>query len=174
MNGVLQQLPHRKKGGTNIAVRAGRPVTQLVLLNLCCSTSGTTARTSVGEPTLVYQQPITVDQLPCNKLRLTVLWIYASPLLRFLEETFPQACANRGDHIREINFKAQMDHDYSHKREKVLSWRHALLVGTSALLSGIAVVIWNRRALQKMRESAGSAQPVGGTGESSQSEEEFI
>jgi hypothetical protein len=66
-----------------------------------------------------------------------------------------------------------MGHDFTRKREKVLSWRHALLVGTSALLSGIAVVIWNRRALQKMRENA-VAQETIGTGESSQPEEEFI
>ena len=65
-----------------------------------------------------------------------------------------------------------MDHDFPIKREKVLSWRHALLMGTSALLSGIAVVIWNRRALQKMRENA--ATPPGGTGESSEPDEEFI
>jgi hypothetical protein len=33
-------------------------------------------------------------------------------------------------------------------------WRLALIMVSSAALSGIAVVLWNRRALQHMRESS--------------------
>ena len=36
--------------------------------------------------------------------------------------------------------------------ERMPRWRMALLLASSALLSGIAVVIWNRRTLQHMRE----------------------
>ncbi len=63
------------------------------------------------------------------------------------------------------------------ERPKGLSWRSILLVGTSALLSGIAVVIWNRRSLQKMRESPVTTQnpeELDGLDEKSRSEEEFI
>ena len=37
-------------------------------------------------------------------------------------------------------------------------WRMALLLTSSALLSGIAVVLWNRRALEHMREAEAAAQ----------------
>ena len=40
-------------------------------------------------------------------------------------------------------------------QERRSRWRKIALVTSSALLSGIAVVLWNRRALQRIRNSAG-------------------
>ncbi len=39
-------------------------------------------------------------------------------------------------------------------RAPVLRWRMALIVASSAFLSGIAVVLWNRRVLERMRQPA--------------------
>lgn len=55
------------------------------------------------------------------------------------------------------------------ERRGMVRWRDVLLVGTSALLSGIAVVVWNRRSLQKMRETA-----VPAVEEQSSADREFI
>ncbi len=60
-------------------------------------------------------------------------------------EPVPQA-TNQADNPKERRVTVRM-----------VRWRDVLLVSTSALLSGIAVVVWNRRSLQKMRETATTA-----------------
>ncbi len=45
-------------------------------------------------------------------------------------------------------------------------WRLTLLVASSALLSGIAIVLWNRGALQRLRQA--SAGPPAGPPEGSE------
>jgi hypothetical protein len=39
-------------------------------------------------------------------------------------------------------------------RETPSVWRTGLLLATSAVLGGIAVVLWNRRSLERMREES--------------------
>ncbi len=46
-------------------------------------------------------------------------------------------------------------------------WRVAAILASSALLSGIAVVLWNRRTLERMREAGPGRPPEPGP-------EEFI
>ena len=68
-------------------------------------------------------------------------------------EPVPQA-TNQADNPKERRVTVRM-----------VRWRDVLIVSTSALLSGIAVVVWNRRSLQKMRETATTAveeQPSAG------------
>ena len=38
-------------------------------------------------------------------------------------------------------------------------WRMAVLLASSALLSGIAVVLWNRRSLERIRAMGADAPP---------------
>ena len=49
--------------------------------------------------------------------------------------------------------------------EPASRWRMALLVASSALLSGIAVALWNRRALERMRETREPVAPTREPGE---------
>ena len=49
--------------------------------------------------------------------------------------------------------------------EPASRWRMALLVASSALLSGIAVALWNRRALERMRETREPVAPAREPGE---------
>jgi hypothetical protein len=51
----------------------------------------------------------------------------------------------------------QLEADPQEDREQQGSfWRTALLLTTSAALSGIAVAIWNRRTLARIRQESGS------------------
>ena len=49
------------------------------------------------------------------------------------------------------------------------AFRLGLLVASSALLSGIAVVLWNRRALEQMRQGEQQPAPI-----TEESRSEFI
>ena len=60
----------------------------------------------------------------------------------------------RGDQMPHPEPATQATDQGPKERRGMVRWRDLLLVGTSALLSGIAVVVWNRRSLQKMRETA--------------------
>ena len=44
--------------------------------------------------------------------------------------------------------------------QKPSRWRVAMLLASSALLSGIAVVLWNRRTLERIREAAAETPPA--------------
>ena len=59
-------------------------------------------------------------------------------------------------------------------QERRSRWRKVALVTSSALLSGIAVVLWNRHALQRMRNTPGkeSWDATNEVGISGQNEEE--
>lgn len=57
----------------------------------------------------------------------------------------------------EIPLQATLAAESAAGAESMPAWRVALLVGSSVLLSGIAVVLWNRRALERMRQSYAAA-----------------
>ncbi len=49
--------------------------------------------------------------------------------------------------------------------DRMPGWRLALLLASSALLSGIAVVVWNRRSLQHIRQAQAEPKSVVEPGE---------
>ena len=78
----------------------------------------------------------------------------------FSEKVFHSFCGKPGDPLRPSLFQATMPSreetlepkpEPGTKAGKTPAWRVAFLLLSSACLSGIAVVVWNRQSLRNMR-----------------------
>ena len=143
-------------------------MTQLVELN-----------SRLAESSCSYRLPAQYYLLPRSDPRIPVFWIFARGRLCFLEEisriwwagrardkpmqrkaAHKPALRNGGFMLRN-KLHANILKDIAPGAQSGTSgWRVGMLIVSSALLSGIAVVLWNRRALQNMRQAQpGQAGP---------------